>query len=38
MGTIRKSFIEQKQCVDCTLDYFNNQYGQGCVCQCESKG
>jgi hypothetical protein len=27
LDTIRQSFIKQ-QSVDCTLDYFNNQYGQ----------
>ncbi|CAF1044018.1 unnamed protein product [Rotaria sordida] len=28
IDTIRQSFIEQQQSIDCTLDYFNNQYGQ----------
>jgi hypothetical protein len=28
IDTIRQSFIEEPQSVDCALDYFNNQYGQ----------
>jgi hypothetical protein len=28
LDKIRQSFIEYKQSIDCTIDYFNNEYGQ----------
>ncbi|CAF4473209.1 unnamed protein product [Rotaria sp. Silwood2] len=28
IDTIRQSFIKHQQCVDCSIEYFNNNYGQ----------